>query len=109
MEKTEEAPILPVPDLVQLREIAGLSKEGGNEEVDLLQEIMEKVMASASGREEQVQNDLLGALSLLKEEVVKPALKNHLLVRGMIALLRQHVTEEWQESLSRLEQLIKHR
>ncbi|MCD9020478.1 TetR/AcrR family transcriptional regulator [Cohnella silvisoli] len=98
-----ETPILPPLDLVLLRDLAGLSPEGDNEELILLQDMMDRVIASASRWDEQTQNDLLAALTTLKEESAKPALKNRLLVRGMIALLRQHALEQWHEPLRQLE------
>ncbi|RED64652.1 TetR/AcrR family transcriptional regulator [Cohnella lupini] len=106
MERDGEAPILPNPDIEQLRVMAGLSSLIDNEEeVSLLEEIRELVMASASDRDERTQNDLLGALATLKEEAVKPAIKNRLLIRGMIALLKQQENADWREPLLRLEQL----
>jgi hypothetical protein len=97
---------LPNPDIEQLRVIAGLSSLIDNEEeVSLLEEIRELVIASASERDERTQNDLLGALATLKEEAVKPAIKNRLLIRGMIALLKQQENADWREPLHRLEQL----
>ncbi|BBI31439.1 TetR/AcrR family transcriptional regulator [Cohnella abietis] len=106
IEQAREVPILPIPDIATLRSMAGLSPEAGNEEVTLVEEIVDKVNASASESywDEGTLNDLLAALLILKEEAKKPVHPNHLLIRGMIALIRQHALEEWHSSLDRLEQ-----
>jgi AcrR family transcriptional regulator len=104
--RSGELPMLPPMDLVKLRTMAGLTEEVVTEELQLLAKIEGKIVASASERGEDVQRDLLDALALLKEIVEKPATGHRLLVRGMIALLKEHVPRDLEETISRLESLI---
>ncbi|QJD86686.1 TetR/AcrR family transcriptional regulator [Cohnella herbarum] len=99
----KETQILPSKDLKELRRLAGYAEEEGNEEMALLRQVADLVMASSAERDDLIQGDLLAALGLLKEEIVKPRLKNHFLARAMLALLKQHVPDSIMEPLSRLE------
>lgn len=100
--EAKEDPILPAKDLTELRRLAGYPEEEGSEEILLLQQVEDLIMASSAERDDLIQGDLLAALGLLKEEIVKPRLKNHFLARAMLALLRQHASEQIREPLSRL-------
>ena len=90
-------------NLAELRRLAGYAEEEGNEEMNLLQQAAELVIASSSERDDSTQADLLAALGLLREEIVKPSMKNLFLARAMLALLKQHASEQIMEPLIRLE------
>ncbi|QMV42938.1 TetR/AcrR family transcriptional regulator [Cohnella cholangitidis] len=99
-----EPQILPPMNLDHLRTLAGLTPAISNSNTVLIQEIMDRIVGSESPRDESVQRDMMAALALLKDEIVKPAHKNHLIIRAMLALLKQHASDELMEPLLRLEQ-----
>ncbi|WP_256758749.1 TetR/AcrR family transcriptional regulator [Cohnella sp. WQ 127256] len=104
IKRAEEEPILPPMDLVLLRNLAGYVQEEGNVEIALIQELVNEITTSESTWDMQTQSDLLAALALLKEEVVKPIHKNQLILRAMLALLKQHISGQMRESVELLEQ-----
>ncbi|MNW17940.1 hypothetical protein D3C71_2173040 [compost metagenome] len=65
---------------------------------------MDQIVGSESSWDEAVQRDMMASLALLKDEIVKPVHKNHLIIRAMLALLKQHASVELKEPLLRLEQ-----
>jgi len=96
--------ILPPPDLACLRELAGLPQAEAAEELGLIQELADELIASAANRDAALQTDLLAALSQLKEEAEKPESKHRLLVRSMLAFLKANVPEDVVRKIDRLEQ-----
>jgi hypothetical protein len=104
MMNAEEDPMLPPLQLAELRSRAGLMPDDTAAELQLLRLVADEIVSSAFAREEQVQSDLLAALTMLKEEIEKPALKHRMLVRAMLALLRQHIPDDLQTTLEALEQ-----
>jgi len=96
--------ILPPPDLALLRELAGLPKAEASEELGLIQELADELLASTAGRDSILQADLLGALSQLREEAEKPESKHRLLVRSMLAFLKANVPSDAIGKIDRLEQ-----
>ncbi|WP_372633983.1 TetR/AcrR family transcriptional regulator [Cohnella sp.] len=104
--RSGETPMLPPMDLAKLRNMAGLTEEIVTEELQLLAKLEGKIVATASERGEDVQRDLLDALALLKEIVEKPATGHRLLVKGMLALLKEHAADDLEETFNRLDGLI---
>ncbi|MFC4600705.1 TetR/AcrR family transcriptional regulator [Cohnella hongkongensis] len=104
--RSGEAPILPPPDLPRLRSLAGMTEGVVTEELRLLQAVESRIAESAAGRPEDVQRDLIDALTLLKEFVEKPAAGHRLLVRGMLALLKEHAPDDLSESIRQLDSLL---
>jgi AcrR family transcriptional regulator len=104
MMNAEEDPMLPPLQLAELRSRAGLMPDDTAAELQLLRLVADEIVSSAFAREEQVQSDLLAALTMLKEEIEKPALKHRMLVRAMLALLRRHIPDDLQTTLEALEQ-----
>jgi len=103
IEKEGETPILPNPDMSKLRAIAGIDHTAHGEEVESLHAMVTCLTDSEHTWDEQTTSDLLAALSILLEEAVNPLQRNHLLVRGMLSLLKQHGLHEWQPQLEKLE------
>lgn len=103
IERAGEAPILPNPDITQLRALAGIAPEPAGDEVQSLHDMAAKAAASESMWNEQTTMDIWNAIALLIEESANPLQRNHLLVRGMIAFLKQQGLEEWQAPLDELE------
>ncbi|WP_239616175.1 TetR/AcrR family transcriptional regulator [Cohnella mopanensis] len=102
--RAKETPILPPMDLANLRTLAGLTPEISNAKTDLIQKIMDLIVDSDYPGDESTQRDMLAALALLKEEFVKPLHKNHLIIRAMLALLKQNSSDQLDEPLKLLEQ-----
>jgi len=106
MLRSEETPILPPMDLAKLRSLAGLTEEVLSEELHLLTAIENGIVSTGSEREADVQRDMLDAVSLLKEIVEKPATGHRLLVKGMLALLKEHARNGLSGKIERLERLL---
>jgi len=104
--RSGEVPMLPPMDLAKLRSLAGLTEEVVTEELFLLTQIEGRIVATASERSEDTQRDLMEALTLLKEIVEKPSTGHRLLVRGMLALLKEYGPSDAGETLGRLDSLI---
>lgn len=105
MQRSGEAPIVPNPDLEQLRAVAGL--ESDNRELEeLLLGLRSRFADNADRQDERTRGDLQAAIGLLQAELAKGQPGGTLLARGMLALLHRHADEAGQEIVGRLERLV---
>lgn len=105
IQRSGDSPILPNPNLAELRRVAGFAAEEADEANAWLEE-MSAAAASASeadGWDENTRGDIMSALSLLKDEAAKP-FPNRLVVRAMVSLLKQDGLTAWHARLDQLEQ-----
>jgi AcrR family transcriptional regulator len=97
-----EAPILPKPDMKKLREQAGLPSQSTDGKQPLLEDLRRSLSAAHAGSADK-QEDLVSILRQLEEEMDRPA-PNRIIVRGMLALLKQNAPEAWLTKLEQLEE-----
>ncbi|XID92470.1 TetR/AcrR family transcriptional regulator [Paenibacillaceae bacterium WGS1546] len=97
-----EEPVLPPHDIAKLRSQAGIAADDSHD-LGLLQEALDLVAASAPERDEDVQRDLVAALTVIRDEIVKSGPTNRLLLRAMLALLKEYGTEEIRATMTKLE------
>lgn len=97
-----EAPIMPKPDMNKLRQQAGLPLETADGTRALLAEMRNGLRASDIESTEE-KEDLVSILGQLEEEMDK-AVPNRIVVRGMLALLKQTAQEPLLTKLELLEE-----
>lgn len=102
MMRIGDEPVLPPLDIAKLRSQAGVTGDDSHD-LGLLQEALDLVAASASERDENVQRDLVAALTVIRDEIVKSGPINRLLLRAMLSLLKEHGTEKIRAVMERLE------
>ncbi|MFC5470144.1 TetR/AcrR family transcriptional regulator [Cohnella suwonensis] len=100
-----KAPILPPANLQRLRELAGLDSAESSEAAGIVSELLAEAASDPSRWEERAYADLVGALTALKEEAGRSAVRHPLHFKAMIALTRQLGPAEWRDRLAALERL----